>query len=194
MRRKFKLIKTLINDLYIIEPIPRNDERGFFMETYNKADFDKMGLNYNFIQDNHSRSKFGVLRGLHFQTTDEQAKLVRCIRGKVYDVAVDIRPNSETLGKWVGVTLSEENKREFMIPRGFAHGFLTLSDVAEVVYKCDNLHNPAAESGIIYNDPTIAIRWPEIEGPLILSKRDDNWQTLKEFLENSDSGGSLINI
>ena len=134
--------KTEIEGVYVIEPKVFGDERGFFMETYKQSDFEQAGLKYNFIQDNQSRSHKGVLRGLHYQKNFPQAKLVRVIQGEVFDVAVDLRKNSPTYGKWVGVILSAENKKMFMIPRGFAHGFLVLSDTAEFVYKCDELYHP----------------------------------------------------
>ena len=140
---KFKKIDTDIEGVYIIEPTVFGDNRGYFMETYSKPDFEEIGILNEFVQDNQSKSKKGVLRGLHFQKENTQAKLVRCIKGEVFDVAVDLRPDSKTYGKWTGVTISEENKRMFMIPRGFAHGFLVLSDEAEFCYKCDDVYNHA---------------------------------------------------
>ncbi len=175
-----KFTKTEIEGVYIIEPKVFGDDRGYFMETYSDTDFKNVGLNYVFVQDNQSKSKKGVLRGLHFQTKHPQAKLVRVIKGEVFDVAVDLRKNSPTYGKWVGVLLSAENKRQLLIPRGFAHGFLVVSDEAEFVYKCDEFYHPEDEGGIIYNDPTINIKWPHIDGEIILSDKDKKHPTLKE--------------
>ena len=141
------------------------------METYKESDFKEAGLDYNFVQDNQSSSRKGVLRGLHFQKTHPQAKLVRVLKGEVFDVAVDLRKDSPTYGQWVGVVLSEENKRQFMIPRGFAHGFVVMSDYAEFAYKCDELYHPEDEGGIMWNDPAIGIEWPEV-GEIILSEKD----------------------
>ncbi len=167
----FTFNKTKINDVYIIDVKTYGDNRGYFMETYKESDFKEAGLNYNFVQDNQSSSRKGVLRGLHFQKTHPQAKLVRVLKGEVFDVAVDLRKNSPTYGQWVGVVLSEENKRQFMIPRGFAHGFVVMSDYAEFAYKCDELYHPEDEGGIIWNDPAIGIDWPEV-GKIILSEKD----------------------
>lgn len=172
--------KTEIEGVYIIEPKVFGDNRGYFMETYSESDFKKAGLNYNFVQDNQSKSKKGVLRGLHFQTKHPQAKLVRVIKGEVFDVAVDLRDESPTYGKWVGVLLSEDNKKQLLIPRGFAHGFLVISDTAEFVYKCDELYHPEDDGGIIYNDPDINIKWPNIDAPILLSDKDKKHPTLKE--------------
>ena len=181
---KFKKIETSIKDVYIIELTVFGDNRGYFMETYSDAEFAEIGLNYNFVQDNQSKSSKGVLRGLHFQKENTQAKLVRCIKGEVFDVAVDLRPGSETYGKWEGVILSEENKKMFMIPRGFAHGFLVLSDEAEFVYKCDDIYNPEAEGGLAWNDEDVCIYWPLgniAVKDLLTSKKDSKWPTLKEL-------------
>lgn len=172
-------VKTKISGVYVITPKVFGDSRGFFMETYNENDFKKEGLNYTFVQDNHSKSTKGVLRGLHFQKTHPQTKLVRVIQGEVFDVAVDLRKNSPTYGKWVGETLSAENKKMLLIPRGFAHGFVVLSDEAEFVYKCDDVYHPEDEGGIMYNDPEIAIDWP-IKDNLNLSEKDKKHPTLKE--------------
>lgn len=172
--------KTKIEGVYIIRPKVFGDNRGCFMEIYSKADFKKAGLNYNFVQDNYSKSKKGVLRGLHFQIKHPQAKLVRVIKGKVFDVVVDLRKGSSTYGKWVGILLSEENKKQLLIPRGFAHGFLVISDTAEFVYKCDELYYPEDEGGIIYNDSDIDIKWPNINFPILLSDKDKKYPTLKE--------------
>ncbi len=179
---KFKFIQTKIKDLYIIEPTVFGDNRGYFMETYNQKEFEDAGLHYVFIQDNQSSSKKGVLRGMHFQKTFPQAKLVRVLKGEVYDVAVDLREKSATYGEWVGVLLSEENKRQFMIPRGFAHGFLVVSDYAEFAYKCDNPYHPEDEGGIIYNDADLAIRWSEWveDTEVVLSEKDKRLPTFKE--------------
>lgn len=167
----FTFNETKIKDVYIIDVKTYGDNRGYFMETYKEADFKEAGLNYNFVQDNQSSSRKGVLRGLHFQKTYPQAKLVRVIKGEVFDVAVDLRKNSPTYGQWVGVVLSEDNKRQFMIPRGFAHGFVVMSDYAEFAYKCDELYHPEDEGGIMWNDPAIGIEWPEV-GEIILSEKD----------------------
>lgn len=170
---KFNFIKTNIEGLFVIEPSLFRDDRGYFMETYNKKEFENAGINVNFVQDNQSKSKKGVLRGLHFQKRNSQGKLVRVIKGKVFDVALDLRKNSKTFGKWHGVVLSDENNLQFYIPENFAHGFLVLSDEAEFVYKCTNFYDPESEGGIIWNDPTIAINWPldDIKYP-ILSEKD----------------------
>ncbi len=180
---KFKKIETGIEGLYIIEPTVFEDNRGFFMETYSKRDFEEIGIKYEFVQDNHSKSSKGVLRGLHFQKEYPQSKLVRVIKGEVYDVAVDLRKGSATYGKYYGVLLSEENKRQFMIPREFAHGFLVISDEAEFVYKCDDFYHPGDEGGLIWNDPKIGIEWPldKIGGVenIIQSEKDKKWGTIE---------------
>ncbi len=172
-------IKTEIEGVYIIEPKVFGDERGYFMETYNKNEFEENGLNYEFVQDNESKSKKGVLRGLHFQKHFQQAKLVRVIDGEVFDVAVDLRKNSKTYGKYVGVTLTSENKKMLMIPRGFAHGFLVLSNKATFVYKCDNVYHPEDEGGIAWNDDIVKVNWP-LECEPILSAKDLNRKMLKD--------------
>ena len=181
---KFKITKCEIEGLYILEPKVFYDDRGYFMETYNQNDFDELGLNMKFVQDNESKSKRGVLRGLHFQKKHPQGKLVRVIKGSVYDVAVDIRKNSKTFGKWVGVELSEENKKQFYIPEGFAHGFLVLSEEAQFVYKCSDFYYPEDEGGIIYNDSTINISWtiPE-DMEVVISEKDKKWGGLKEYVK-----------
>ena len=155
----FTVKKTPIKDLVIIETKVFGDSRGFFMETYNQASFEELGLIMNFVQDNHSKSKKGVLRGLHFQTKHTQGKLVRVIKGRVYDVAVDLRKGSETFGQWYGIELSEENKLMFYVPEGFAHGFLTLDDETEFVYRCTDLYAPEYDSGILWSDRTLNIDW-----------------------------------
>jgi len=157
---KFTFTETKIKDLYIIQPKVFGDDRGFFMETYNEKEFHKNGMTMKFVQDNHSKSSRGVLRGLHYQYPHPQGKLVRVIDGEVYDVAVDLRKGSPTYGQWEGIYLSAENKTMFYVPEGFAHGFLVLSDTAEFVYKCTNLYHPEYDQGIIWNDPTLNIDWP----------------------------------
>lgn len=174
-----KLTLTPIKDLVVIEPKVFGDERGYFYEAYNKNTFHELGLDYDFVQDNQSFSKKGVLRGLHFQKQFPQAKLVRVIEGEVFDVAVDLRKDSPTFGKWYGVTLSGNNKKMFMIPRGFAHGFLVLSETAVFSYKCDDFYHPNDEGGIIYNDPDIGIEWPEVDSELVLSDKDKKHEMLK---------------
>ena len=174
----FTFIETEIDGVYIIEPKVYGDNRGYFMETYKKEDFTLAGLYYDFVQDNQSRSRKGVLRGLHFQKTFPQAKLVRVLEGEVYDVAVDLRNGSKTYGKYVGVVLSAENKRMFMIPRGFAHGFVVLSETATFCYKCDELYHPEDEGGIMWNDPEVGIEWPDV-GEILLSEKDKKHPALK---------------
>lgn len=176
---KFNFIETKIEGVYVIEPTVYGDHRGFFMETYNEQEFRKAGLVYDFVQDNQSRSQKGVLRGLHFQKTHPQAKLVRVLKGKVFDVAVDLRKDSKTYGQWVGVFLSEENRKQLMIPRGFAHGFLVVSDFAEFAYKCDDFYHPEDEGGILYSDPEVGVEWPNI-GEIILSEKDEKYKKLSE--------------
>lgn len=175
-----KLTLTPIKDLVVIEPKVFGDERGYFYEAYNKNAFHELGLDYDFVQDNQSFSRKGVLRGLHFQKQFPQAKLVRVIEGEVFDVAVDLRKDSPTFGKWYGVTLSGENKKMFMIPRGFAHGFLVLSETAVFSYKCDDFYHPNDEGGIIYNDPDIGIEWPRVDCELVLSEKDKKHETLRK--------------
>lgn len=176
----FEFEKTKIDGVYIITPKLFGDNRGYFMETYSENAFKEAGLNYNFVQDNQSSSKKGVLRGLHFQKTHPQAKLVRVLKGEVFDVAVDLREHSKTYGQWVGAKLSEDNHQQLMIPRGFAHGFLVLSDYAEFAYKCDDFYHPEDEGGLLYNDPDVDIEWPEVDTELILSDKDKVHPTLAE--------------
>ena len=178
---KIKVTKCEIEGLVVIEPTVFKDDRGYFMETYNYNDFKEAGLDMKFVQDNQSMSTKGVLRGLHFQKQYPQGKLVRAIRGSVFDVAVDLRADSKTYGKWFGVLLSAENKKQFYIPEGFAHGFLVLSDEAEFAYKCTDFYHPGDEGGLYYADPEIGIEWPIEEGmELILSEKDKNWKGLKD--------------
>lgn len=186
-----------IEGLCVIEPTVHGDARGYFMETYSQRDMEEAGIKITFVQDNQSMSAKGVLRGLHFQKKYPQTKLVRVIKGMVFDVAVDLRLNSKTFGKWYGVILSEKNKKQFLIPRGFAHGFLVLSDTAEFCYKCDDFYHPNDEGGLAWNDPNIGIQWPEIKGIyqgtasaegyllgdnvlLNLSDKDQKWKTLED--------------
>ena len=169
----FNFIKTEIDGVIIVETKVFGDNRGYFMETYEERKFYEGGITVKFVQDNQSKSTKGVLRGLHFQKTHPQAKLVRVIKGEVYDVAVALRKDSPTYGKYVGAILSEENKKQFFIPRGFAHGFLVLSDEAEFCYKCDDFYHPEDEGGLMWNDPTVGIDWP-LDGidNLNLSEKD----------------------
>ncbi len=197
---QIKVTKCPIEGLYIIEPAVHGDDRGYFMETYNQKDMQDVGLNMIFVQDNQSMSKKGVLRGLHFQKQYPQGKLVRVITGKVFDVAVDLRAGSKTYGKWYGVELTAENKKQFYISEGFAHGFLVLSDVAEFCYKVTDFYHPGDEGGLAWNDPTIGIVWPEVNGEypnsasaegytladgtkLNLSDKDQKWSTLKDTFQ-----------
>ena len=175
----FLFKETSIKGVYIIEPKKYGDNRGYFMETYKKEDFDKAGLIYDFVQDNQSKSKAGVLRGLHFQKKHPQAKLVRCIEGEVFDVCVDLRKNSPTYGKWEGVILSAEKGNQFMVPRGFEHGFVVLSDTATFCYKCVELYHPEDEGGIMWNDSDVGITWP-YKGEPLLSEKDKVHPSLKE--------------
>jgi dTDP-4-dehydrorhamnose 3,5-epimerase len=173
--KKMKVIDTKIPDVKIIEPAVFGDERGFFMETWNQAKFEELvtGKPTRFVQDNHSKSKQGILRGLHYQTENTQGKLVRVVSGEVFDVAVDIRKNSPTFGQWVGEYLSAENKRQLWMPEGFAHGFYVTSEEAEFVYKCTDYYNPQAEHSILWNDPEIGIEWPIKDKPN-LSNKDEH--------------------
>ena len=185
---KFKKIETGIDGVYIIEPTVFGDNRGFFLESYNKNDFLEIGISDEFVQDNHSKSKKGVLRGLHFQTKHSQGKLVRVIKGSVYDVAVDLREGSKTFGKWFGIVLSAENKKMFYIPKNFAHGFLTLEDETEFMYKCTDFYHPEYDSGIMWNDDDIAVDWKLgefnlSEDELVFSEKDKKHQSFKEFCQ-----------
>jgi dTDP-4-dehydrorhamnose 3,5-epimerase len=176
----FTFNETNIKGVFIIDLKTFKDSRGYFMETYRESDFFEAGLKYKFVQDNQSSSKKGVLRGLHFQKTYQQAKLVRVIKGEVFDVAVDLRRDSDSFGQWVGVFLSAENKRQLIIPRGFAHGFIVISTNAELIYKCDEFYHPEDEGGIIWNDPEIAIEWPKV-GKIIISEKDQKLPFLSEL-------------
>ena len=177
-----KVIDTRIPDVKIIEPSVFGDKRGFFMETWNQKQFEELvtGKPTQFVQDNHSKTKKGILRGLHYQTENTQGKLVRVVSGEVFDVAVDIRKDSPTFGKWVGVYLSEENKRQLWVPEGFAHGFYVTSEEAEFVYKCTDYYNPQAEVSIAWNDSGLNINWP-LSGPVQVSDKDGKAISLNEF-------------
>ena len=186
-----------IKGLCVITPAVHGDSRGYFMETYSQRDMEEAGFDVTFVQDNQSMSTKGVLRGLHFQKNYPQTKLVRVIKGSVFDVAVDLRKDSETYGKWFGVELTEENKKQFLIPKGFAHGFLVLTDTAEFCYKCDDFYHPNDEGGLAWNDPEIGVGWPQLKGeykgtasaegytledgtPLNLSEKDQKWAGLSD--------------
>ena len=170
-----------IEGLCVITPTVHGDKRGYFTETYNKRDLIEAGLNFDFVQDNQSGSTKGVLRGLHFQIEYPQTKLVRVIKGSVFDVAVDLRKESKTFGKYFGIELSAENHKQFLIPKNFAHGFLVLSGEAEFCYKCDDFYHPNDEGGIIFSDHDINIAWPELDVPFILSEKDMKLKTLREI-------------
>ena len=181
---KMRMNKTPLDGLLVVEIDFFRDERGFFMESWHKRDFAEAGLPYEFVQDSHSRSTYSVLRGLHYQ--DMRApivKLVRCTVGRVFDVAVDLRVNSPTFRQWFGIELTAENKTQLLVPIGFAHGFLTLSDVCEIQYKQTEYYRPEAEGGVAWNDKDIAIDWP-LRDPPILSRRDQNQPSLKQYLQN----------
>lgn len=184
---KLNIIETKLKGVVIVEPAVFGDARGYFMESYSKRDFDEAGLTMNFVQDNESRSKKGVLRGLHFQTKHTQGKLVRVVEGSVFDVAVDLRKDSPTFGQWTGVTLTAENKRQFYVPEGLAHGFLVLSDAATFQYKCTDYYAPEYDGGVLWNDPDIGIEWP-LDGTfdVLLSDKDQKQQTLKEFMQKEN--------
>lgn len=177
----FKFTKTGIEGVIIVEPEVFGDNRGYFMETYHEKIFKENGITADFVQDNQSKSKKGVIRGLHFQYKYPQGKLVRVISGEVFDVAVDMRKDSPTYGKWEGVILSSDNKKQFYIPPGFAHGFVVLSDTAEFTYKCTDFYHPDDEGGIRWDDPEIGIEWPiDDVDELIFSQKDKLWKTLSE--------------
>lgn len=178
---KIKVTPCDIEGLYIIEPKVFSDERGYFMETYHQQEMEEAGICVQFVQDNQSMSTKGVLRGLHFQKQYPQGKLVRVVRGRVFDVAVDLRKDSKTFGTWFGLELSAENKKQFYIPEGFAHGFLVLSEEAEFCYKCTDFYHPNDEGGIAWNDEELNIAWPIEEGmELMISEKDKNWKPLSE--------------
>ena len=173
---QIKVTPCDIEGLYVIEPTVFKDERGYFVETYNQNDMKEAGLDMVFVQDNQSSSRKGVLRGLHFQINYPQDKLVRVVSGEVFDVAVDLREGSPTYGQWYGVLLSAENKKQFFIPKNFAHGFIVLSDYAEFAYKCTDFYHPGDEGGMAWNDPEIGVEWPIEEGmELIISEKDQKW-------------------
>ena len=172
--------KTKIPGVVIIQPQVHGDSRGYFVETFKAPEFEAAGIPTYFVQDNESSSTKGVLRGLHFQKTHTQGKLVRVTHGEVFDVAVDVRPGSETYGQWVGVTLSADKKNMFYVPAGFAHGFLVLSDTAEFVYKCTDVYDPSGEGGIPWNDPTIAVDWPKLDCEYKTSEKDGKHPSFKE--------------
>lgn len=182
-----------IRGLKVIQPTVFGDDRGYFMETYNYRDFKEAGIDTVFVQDNQSSSRYGVLRGLHFQIRYAQAKLVRVVSGKVYDVAVDLREDSPTYGQWHGEILSAENKKQYFIPQGFAHGFLVLSENAEFFYKCSDFYHPGDEGGLLWNDPEIGVKWPLPPGmEPILSEKDKKWGTFQEFrrqVKKNDENG-----
>lgn len=195
---QIKVEKTPIEGIYIITPTVHGDARGYFMETYNQRDMAEAGLNMNFVQDNQSMSVKGVLRGLHYQKQFPQGKLVRVIRGRVFDVAVDIRPGSKTYGQWFGTELSAENKKQMYISEGFAHGFLVLSEDAEFCYKCTDFYHPGDEGGLAWNDPAIGISWPSLQGEyqgspscegysledgtsLVMSEKDQLWGPIADL-------------
>jgi len=181
----FEFKRLEIPETVLIQTKVFEDDRGFFLEIYKKDEMENFGIKGDFVQDNHSRSKRGVLRGLHFQKEPyAQAKLVRCIRGEIYDVVVDLRRNSQTFSRYLGLVLSEENRHQLYVPRGCAHGFLALSEVAEVVYKVDNVYTPKSEGGLIWNDPDVDVTWPIDD--LIISERDRLWPTLKEMEERGE--------
>ena len=197
---QIKVTPCPIEGLYIIEPTVHGDARGYFMETYNQRDMHEAGLDMVFVQDNQNMSTKGVLRGLHFQKHYPQGKLVRVLSGRVFDVAVDMRRDSKTFGQWYGVELTEENKKQFYISEGFAHGFLVLSDTAVFSYKCTNFYHPGDEGGVAWNDPAIGIQWPDVVGayqgscsaegytlsdgtPLNLSEKDQNWPVFAETFQ-----------
>jgi len=173
-----KRIETALPGVCILEPVVHGDHRGFFLEMYHERAFAAVGIHHRFVQDNYSRSTRHVLRGLHYQLGRPQAKLVRVVRGEVYDVAVDVRRGSPTFGKWVGETLSEDNRKAMFIPEGFAHGFLVLSEVAEFIYKCSDFYEPREERGVIWDDPGIGIRWPLSESRPLLSTKDASYGQL----------------
>lgn len=184
----FTFMETSIEGVVVVDAKAYGDERGYFMETYKRLDFVAGGIDAEFVQDNQSSSTKGVLRGLHFQIEHPQAKLVRVVKGEVFDVAVDLRPGSPTYGSWEGAVLSAENRRQFFVPRGFAHGFLVLSGAAEFCYKCDDVYRPGDEGGLMWDDPEIGIEWPPLQGDVafdptkvVLSEKDRKHPSLKDL-------------
>lgn len=178
-----------IEGLKVVTPQVFGDERGYFIETYNYNDYKEAGIDQIFVQDNQSSSVKNVLRGLHFQINFPQDKLVRVVSGEVYDVAVDLRPDSKTYGKWYGVTLSAKNKKQFFIPKNFAHGFLVLSDYAEFAYKCTDFYHPNDEGGLAFDDPDIGVEWPVSDREvLVMSEKDQKWDGIKKYTENRKNG------
>ncbi|MBP5304112.1 MAG: dTDP-4-dehydrorhamnose 3,5-epimerase [Clostridia bacterium] len=180
---KFTFEKTPIAGVYVITPTFFGDNRGGFMETYNQEDFQKAGIAVTFVQDNQAFSHKGVLRGMHFQIKHPQAKLVRALKGLVFDAVVDLRSSSETFGQWFGVLLSEENKKQLFVPKGFAHGYLVLSEEAEIAYKCDDFYHPEEEGGLLWNDETVGIQWPDLPAGVShnLNDRDLHFPTLQDI-------------
>ena len=170
---KFKFVETGVPGVVVVEPTVFGDDRGYFMETYHKEEFAAAGIAGEFVQDNQSSSRKGVLRGLHFQKENTQGKLVRVIKGRVFDAAVDLRPKSPAFGRWTGVELSDENRRQMYVPQGFAHGFLVLSDMAEFTYKCTDVYAPQHEGGIRWDDADIGIDWPVLDVPYVMSAKDE---------------------
>ena len=175
----FTFTETSIEGVVVVDAKSYGDERGYFMETYKRPDFEAGGIKADFVQDNQSSSTRGVLRGLHFQIEHPQSKLVRVVSGEVFDVAVDLRPGNPTYGRWEGVVLSAENRRQFFVPRGFAHGFLVLSDTAEFCYKCDDVYHPGDEGGLMWDDPAIGVEWPPLSG-------DESFDPAKVILSEKD--------
>jgi dTDP-4-dehydrorhamnose 3,5-epimerase len=182
-----KLVETKLKDAFIIEPSVHGDHRGYFMESYNKSKFEALGLQFDLIQDNHSLStEVGILRGLHFQKSPKaQTKIVRVLTGAIYDVVVDLRPDSETFGQWIGVELSEENKRQLVVPKGFGHGFCTIAPNTQVLYKVDEYYSPEHDSGILWNDPDLAIDWPTKEP--ILSDKDRSQPSFQDYAKQLET-------
>jgi len=182
-----KLVETKLKDVFIIEPAVHGDHRGYFMESYNKNKFEALGLQFDLIQDNHSLStEVGILRGIHFQKSPKaQTKIVRVLTGAIYDVVVDLRHESETFGQWIGVELSEENKRQLVVPKGFGHGFCTIAPNTQVLYKVDEYYSPEHDSGIIWNDPDLGIDWPTAEP--ILSEKDRNQPSFRDYVKQLET-------
>jgi len=181
---RFQFIATTIANVFLVEPTVFGDNRGYFMETYHRGEFKAAGLGMDFVQDNQSKSRQGVLRGMHFQIKNPQGKLVRVLSGEVFDVAVDMRPESPTFGKWYGVVLSAENKKQFYVPERFAHGFLVLSETAEFTYKCTRFYDPSDEGGLAWDDEDVGIEWPIMAGmDVLLSEKDKNNPSFQAYKE-----------